>query len=53
MASPDPYYTLGRIQAVIEMLDQAQLYRMTPERALELIREIIADFKLNREVDLG
>lgn len=35
-----PVYTLGRIRAVLEMLDKPE-YRTTPEQALERIREIM------------
>ena len=47
------YRTLGRIQAIVEMMDQPELYRMTSERALERIREIMAEYQLNREVPRG
>ena len=49
----DPFYVLGRIQGVLEMLDKPNVYRVTPEQALQRIREIMAQHKLNREADRG
>jgi hypothetical protein len=47
------HYMLGRVQGVIEMFDKPEIYRLTPEQALGLIREIVREYKLNREVDHG
>ncbi len=49
----NPHFILGCIEGVIDMLDQPEIYRMTPERGLERIREIIRDYKLNREANRG
>ena len=49
----DPFYALGRIQGVVEMLDKPEIYRMTNDQAIERIREIMARYKLNREADRG
>lgn len=38
------FHTIGRIQAIVEMFDNPNVYRMTPEKALELIRTALADF---------
>lgn len=43
------YRTLGRVQAALDMLDQAELYRVTPERAIEIIRAAMADYKTEKE----
>jgi hypothetical protein len=49
------FRTIGRVQAVIEMLDEPKkfIYRMDEARALGLIRGIIEDYKLNRSVEVG
>jgi hypothetical protein len=47
----DPFYTLGRIHGVLEMLDKPDIYRLAPEQCLQRIREIMTQYKLNREVD--
>lgn len=39
-----PHYTLGRIRAIVETVEKPE-YRMTPERAFERVREIIAGYK--------
>lgn len=48
-----PVYTLGRIRAVLEMLDKPNVYCLTPEKAIERLREIIAEYRLNTEADRG
>lgn len=46
------YHTLGRIRAILEMFANPKVYRMTPERTIELIRAAMADFR-EPEADRG
>jgi hypothetical protein len=36
-------HTLGRIKAVLEMASDPKLWRMTPEKAVATIREILTE----------
>jgi hypothetical protein len=38
------FHTIGRIQAIVDMANNPNVYRVTPEKALELIRTALTDF---------
>ena len=38
----NPHFILGRIQGIIRMLDEPA-YRLTKDRAIEILREIMTD----------
>ena len=42
------YQTLGRIQAVLEMVDSPKIFQVTPEKGIELIRAAMNDFQEGR-----